>query len=592
MGAPPPWFVFAVLAGMMALFFTGRWRYDLVALGGLLVLTLAGAVPADQAFSGLGHPAVLTVAAVLVLSAGLVRSGAVAAMAVLAGRLIRTKALLAPVLGTGVTLLSGVINNVGALSLVMPVGLEVGRKHGVPPSRYMMVLSFGSILGGMLLLISTPINLIVSGFRHDALGQGYGLFDFAPVGSVLAGLGLLYLITWGSRLAPEREGHSGPADLFQLERYTSEVLVTETSSLAGRRLGEVAEFQDGEVIVARVLHGRDAQIPPGPDEWLRAGDRLMVEASPETLARFVRKTGSELLGRRATRALREALAGVSLLEAVVPPGASLVGRTVRDLEIRTRYGLNVLAVARQGERIVTRLVDTTFRAGDILLLQGPDARVGRFLREHDCLPLMTREIRLGRTGSVRVALAIFVGSVLLTAALGVAVQISFALGAFLMIVTGQLNLRQAYEALELPVLVLLACMLPVGHALETSGGARLVAAGLQWAGSALPTAGLLGLMVFATALLANSMNNKAAAALMAPVALQLAGTLQSNPDAFLMGVAVGAELVFLSPLGHQSNLLVMGPAGYGFGDFFRMGAPLLILLTLAAGVVVPLFWPL
>lgn len=586
----PPWLVFAVLAGMLALFFQGRWRYDLVALGGLLVLTLAGAVPPAEAFSGLGHPAVLTVAAVLVMSAGLVQSGAADAMASAAGRLIRGPGALTPVLGTGVTLLSAVINNVGALSLMIPVGRKLGKVHGVPPSRYLMVLSFGSILGGLLLLISTPINLIVSGFRRDALGEGYGLFDFTPVGAVLALLGLVYLVVLGPRRLPEREGEQDEGDLFQLDRYTSEVVVDEKSTVVGRRLGDIKAFVDHNVILAAILREKTAQVPPGPDALLEPGDRLVVEAAPRNLARFVERTRTQLFGPKATRALQAGAGGAELLEAVVQPEAAMVGRTVRDLEIRRRYGVNVLAVARQGARIETRLVDTPFRAGDVLLVHGPVQSAARLFGEQDCLPLAPRALTLGRPGSPGVALAIFLGSVLLTSAAGVEVQVSFALGALLMVLTGQLSLRRAYDSLELPVLVLLACLLPVGHALESSGGAALVARALQ--GSTLPAPGALGLVILVTAALANCMNNKAAAALMAPVALELARTLQANPDSFLMGVAVGAELVFLSPIGHQSNLLVMGPAGYRFADFLRLGAPLLVLLVGAAVLVVPWFWPL
>lgn len=584
--------VFLVLGIMMALFFYGRWRYDLVALGGLLTLTLGGAIPPDQAFSGLGHPAVISVAAVLVLTAGLVQSGAAEALAFQLARVVRKPGQLVPVLGLGVTALSTVINNVGALSLLMPVGRNLGHRFGVPPARSFMVLSFGSILGGLVLLISTPINLIVSGFRRDALGHGFRLFDFVPVGLTLAGLGVLYLIMASPYLLPASRREEEVSDLFEVDRYTSEVLVSEESTLAGTNLGTCQEFLAGDVVLAAILRGRNSILAPGSQEWLEAGDRLIVEATPENLALFVEQTHSQLLGPKATLALQEAGKGIRLLEAVVLPQASLVGRTVRDLRVRQDYGLNLLAVARQGTRIVTRLVDTPLRAGDILLVQGPVQGAVRFFQDQDCLPLARRDLSMARRGDPRVAAVLFGGALLLSAVGGVQVQISFALGAVLMVLLKQLRIRQAYEAMELPVLVLLACMLPIGHALESSGGARLIAETLHRAGASLPPQGILSLFILVTALLANTMNNKAAAALMAPVGLELARTLHCSPDSFLMATAVGAELVFLSPMGHQSNLLVMGQCGYRFFDFVRFGAPLLLLMLLAATLVIPQIWPL
>jgi di/tricarboxylate transporter len=585
--------VFTVLVAALVLFVWGRWRYDLVALGALLALALVRIVPAEEAFLGFGHPAVITVAAVLIASRGLQNAGVVDLLAGWGMRAGGNPTVQVAVLTLLVAVASAFMNNVGALALLMPVAIRMGRKSGTPPSLLLMPLAFGSLLGGLITLIGTPPNIIVATFRARVATEDFGMFDFAPVGGGVAVAGILFLALVGWRLIPKRKARASREELFEIEAYTTEVRVPKGSKMLGHSLGELEDLVEKEdLTVVGLIRGERRTPAPSDFELLRAGDVLIVEGDPDSLKELVQEAGLELVGSKHIGEKELGSEEISLVEAIVAPDASLLGRTIRQINLRRRFGVNLLAVARQGERLKARLGRNRLRAGDVLLLQGPTDAVQEVLSEFGLLPLAERGLRLGHPRRLTLAIGIFGAAIALITLRALPPEIAFTLAAVAMVLTGLLTLRESYQAIDWPVIVLLAAMIPVGAALETTGGAELVAGQLLRFADVLPPWATLAVLLVGTMLLSNVINNAAAALLMCPIALGIAEGLGASADSFLMAVAVGASCAFLTPIGHQSNTLVLGPGGYQFGDYWKMGLPVSILVTAAAIPLLLRFWPL
>jgi len=608
--------VFGVLAATLVLFVWNRWRYDLVALAALLACALTGVVPPEEVFAGLGHPAVISVAAVLVLSRGLLNAGVVDSVA---RRLMqvgeRPWAQVAALTGI-VALSSGFMNNVGALALFMPVAIWMSRQSGRSPSYLLMPLAFGSLLGGTLTLIGTPPNLIIAGYRAEAGEAPFGMFAFLPVGAAVTVAGVLFIALLGWRLVPRRQEQEGNGDLFEISAYLTEVRVPEGCKYAGRTLhaliGAVQDEADVQVIA--LIRGDERQRMPSTYEVLREGDILLVEADSDSLKALLDVTGVELAAdveEQENRARDEQEAAeqaveqekaeknhksrhgeLTLAEAIVSPGSMLVGTSASGLDLRERHGVNVLAVARQGQRLRQRLGEIRFAAGDILLLQTREDALQSTLNSLGCLPLASRGLSITTPRNVLLASAIF-AITLATIAFGlVPAATALVTGALVMILVGLIPMGRIYESIDMPVIVLVAAMLPVGQALETTGGSQLIAEALLELGQSLPPAATLALLMVAVMLISNVVNNAAAAVLAAPVAISLARGMDVSVDPFLMAVAIGASCAFLTPIGHQSNTLVMAPGGYRFGDYWRLGLPLSILVVLCAVPTILWIWPL
>ena len=608
--------VFGVLAATLVLFVWNRWRYDLVALAALLACALTGVVPAEEVFAGLGHPAVISVAAVLVLSRGLLNAGVVDSVA---RRLMqvgeRPWAQVAALTGI-VALSSGFMNNVGALALFMPVAIWMSRQSGRSPSYLLMPLAFGSLLGGTLTLIGTPPNLIIAGYRAEAGEAPFGMFAFLPVGAAVTVAGVLFIALLGWRLVPRRQEQEGNGDLFEISAYLTEVRVPEGCKYAGRTLhaliGAVQDEADVQVIA--LIRGDERQRMPSTYEVLREGDILLVEADSDSLKALLDVTGVELAAdveeqenkardeqEAAEQAVEQEKAEknhksrhgeLTLAEAIVSPGSMLVGTSASGLDLRERHGVNVLAVARQGQRLRQRLGEIRFAAGDILLLQTREDALQSTLNSLGCLPLASRGLSITTPRNVLLASAVF-AITLATIAFGLLpAATALVTGALVMILVGLIPVGRIYESIDMPVIVLVAAMLPVGQALETSGGSQLIADALLSVGQSLPAAATLALLMVAVMLISNVVNNAAAAVLAAPVAISLARGMDASVDPFLMAVAIGASCAFLTPIGHQSNTLVMAPGGYRFGDYWRLGLPLSILVVLCAVPTILWIWPL
>ncbi|GEK47367.1 permease [Bisbaumannia pacifica] len=628
--------IYGVLGLTLAGFVWGRFRYDLVALMALLGSVLLGLVPSEAAFLGFGHPAVITVAAVLVLSKGFERSGLVDIIAEQALRVGERLLLQLLVLTGTVLLLSAVMNNVGALALMLPVAMRLARAHDTSPSLLLMPLAFGSLLGGLMTLIGTPPNIIVASYRGTLTGENFGLFDFTPVGVAVALAGLVFIVLLGWRLTPQRQGQASADELFDTANYLVELRLTEEAKACGWTLSELQQELDEPVPVIGVI--RDDKRRPGHAFLgaLRAGDILLVEGGPEEIKLLEDRAGLRLgaepeaveeeedagdetaeprerAAGDADRQKREgaekkkekeeeeakeetprapSTEGLQLVEAVVRNDSMMVNRTVSQLRLHHQHGLHLVAVARDGARLKKRLREVRFRSGDVLLLQGDEAGLAEALGTLGCLPLASRNLTLGQPRLLLVSLGIFALAIaaMLLDLLPAAVALSCA--ALLSLLVGVLPLRDAYQAVDGPVIVLLGAMIPVGQALESSGGAALIAETLLSLGAEWPVVVTLVGLFALSMLLSNVINNAAAALLMAPIAASLAEGFGASVDPFLMVVAVSASCAFLTPIGHQSNTLVMGPGGYRFGDYWRLGLPLSLLVLVVAIPMILWVWPL
>lgn len=615
-----------ILLASVSMFLWGRWRHDMVAGGALLACVLSGLVPAENAFAGFGHPAVITVACVLVLSHGLQLTGAIDAIT---RRVLPARG--GPVLGIlAITilaaLLSAFMNNVGALALLIPVALQLAARLEIPAGRVLMPLAFGSILGGTNTLVGTPPNLIVSGFREQAGLGAFAMFDFTPVGLSVTVIGVLFIGVIGWRLVPLRR--QAETTGFDTGKYLTEVRVPDRSKAIGKTLRDVEQLLErSDAQIVGLVRGEVRVIAPYPRRVLRQGDILVIEADPESLAAALRSAGLKLEesvpaskeqpgselpeidvdGEEATAPSQESAdeahssgdngksppsQEVVLQELVAMPGSRLLGLSAADMELRTRYGINLLAYSRQGRRSISRLRSTPIQAGDVLLMQGVPEATAAFAADYGCVPLAARDINVPVKGQALTASAIMALAVMLTALGILPVAISFGMAVLAFMALKIVPLRSVYQSIDWSVIVLLATMLPVAGAMATTGAADVLA---QWLMTSLAFGDpvvALALILIITMTLSDFMNNTATAAVMCPLALSSALQLGVNPDSFLMAVALGASCAFLTPIGHQNNTLILGPGGFRFGDYWRMGLPVELLVI---GVSLPVLlatWPL
>ena len=579
--------ILCILAVTVAAFLSGRWRHDVVALGALIATVLSGLVPMDTAFLGFGHPAVITVACVLVLGRALQTTGAIDALA----RRVMPRdggpgTVLAILCGLG-AFLSSFMNNVGALALLMPLALQLAPRVGLTPGRLLMPLAFTTVLGGTVTLIGTPPNLIIAGLRERSGAAPFGMFDFTPVGLAVTLAGVAFIAFVGWRLVPARSGTG--AETFDAGAYMTELMVPEGAKAIGQSLAEVeTRLQDiGAQIVA--LERRGIHIPtPRQNRRIEAGDILVIEGEVAALIDTAIPLGLKLAARppEVVKAASPAADELLLREYVVRTDSPVAGATAADLELRSRHGINLLAVSRSGKRAVVRLRAWRIRSGDVLLLQGAAEALAGFVQEARLVPLAPRDLRLPDPAKALTATAVMAASVLAAASGVIAPELAFACGLLATMLLRTLPLAQIYDSIDWPVIVLLAAMMPVAAAMETTGAAALLAELLiQTVARGHPVIALVLLMAV-TMTLSDVMNNAATAAVMGPIALGAAATLGANPDAFLMAVAVGASCSFLTPIGHQNNTLILGPGGFRFGDYWRLGLPLeLIVLVVATPVI-------
>lgn len=620
--------LFSILTVLFALLIWGRYRYDIVALGALVVAVVAGIVPSSNAFEGFGHPATIIIALVLVVSRGLANSGAVDLIArffIQAGRSVSGHIGIMAGIGAA---LSAVMNNVGALALLMPVDIQAAEKGKRSPALTLMPLSFATILGGLVTLIGTPPNIIISSIREKELGAPFRMFDYAPVGIGCAVIGVLFVALIGWRLLPRstREREAGK-ELYELGTYLVELTVSQESKAVGQTLRDLDDACD-EHDVAIVSLMRGGQRMPSYARWLKiqADDILLIETVAKNLDGFVNalelsygeepiaEAGALTAGQGNLQEDRVRLDGAAaapkegeakdkdadkksrpsdliLAEVVVRPGATIEGRSAAGTNLHDHFGTWLIGLSREGRRVTNRVRHMNLRAGDVLLLMGPDDRIKEASDWMGTLPLAERGLQVTDSTKALLAGGLFIAAILLASVGLMYLPIALAALTVLYVLFNIVPLRQLYDAIEWPVVVLIGSLIPIGAALQTTGGTEFLAAGLLNIAQGAPPWLILTILMVVTMTLSDVLNNTATALIAAPVAIGVANKLGVSPDPFLMAVAIAASCAFLTPIGHKNNTLIMGPGGYRFGDYWRMGLPLEILVIAVAIPLILFFWP-
>jgi di/tricarboxylate transporter len=583
--------LFCLFGAVFGLLLWGRFRYDLVAFAALMAGVLLGVVPVEGAFAGFGHPATVIVALVLVVSAGLVRSGAVYFITRTLIDSSRPVGRHIGVMGAVGAILSAFMNNVAALALLMPVDIQSARKAGRPPGLSLMPLAFATILGGMATLIGTPPNIIISSIREETLGAPFRMFDFAPVGGIAALAGLAFVALVGWRLIPNRGDRDTPAEM--VADYIAELTVPEGSKHIGKRLDDLYETaEDTDVAILGLIRNGTRQYGSGRGAILAAGDALVLEAAPDALDEFRTAAGLDFSEADRQEQLTAAGDGLDMVEVVVPENARIAGKTAQSVGLAWRQRTILMGLSRQGVPIRSHLRRTEVAPGDILLLLCP-AGTGPAVTEWlGCLPLAERGLSVTADDKMWLAIGMF-GAAVLAASVGL-IYLPVALGLVVLgyVLARILPLSELYTHIEWPVVVLLGSMIPLGAALDQSGGTDLIAGALVGLTQGLPAWAILTVLMVVTMTLSDVLNNTATTIVAAPVGIGMAQTLGVSPDPFLMAVAVAASAAFLTPIGHKNNTLILGPGGYRFGDYWRMGLPLEILIVAVSIPAILVFWPL
>jgi di/tricarboxylate transporter len=581
----PQILAFAIIGAMMALFVWGRLRYDLVAVLALFAAIAVGIVPYDKAFSGFSDDIVVIVACALLVSAAVQRSGVVdTVLRPIAPYLTRPTAQVA-VLAGSVALLSAFVKNIGALAMLMPVAFQLARKNNISVSLLLMPMAFAALLGGIVTLVGTSPNIIVARMREELLGQPFSMFDFAPVGAGLAIGGVIFL-AFGWRLLPaDRKGAASMNEAFNLEGYTTEV------TMVGKTVAELEKLSEGEVEVLTLIRERNRINEPGANTKLRAGYMLILVGQPDGLKRLMDEAKLKLVRGENTGEIDAPDDDIGVMEAIVTADSPLVDRSATQYRLYEHHQVNLLAVSRSGRRILHRIGSTRLKPGDVIVLQGNLNTMPEALGALRCLPLAQRSLPLGRGRKGLLPVAVLAVAMLLMALSIVPVAIAFFGAAVAILLIRALTLREAYEVIEWPLLIMLGALIPVSDALRTTGGTDLIAGWLSLLSQGLPPFAALTLMMVSAMAVTPFLNNAATVLVMAPIAAGFAKNLGYNPDPFLMAVAIGAACDFLTPIGHQCNTLVMGAGGYRFGDYWRLGLPLSIFVVVAGVPLIALFWP-
>ena len=585
--------LFILFLAVFGMLLWGRVRYDLVAFSALTIGVVIGVVPQSNAFDGFGHPATIIIALVLIVSRALSNSGAVDYVAkwVTSGATSIFKHIC--IMSGVAALLSAVMNNVAALALLMPVDIKAAKKAKRSPSLSLMPISFASILGGMITLIGTPPNIIVAAFRQETLGESYSMLDFAPVGIACAVAGVLFVSLIGWRLLPKDRAQQNISEkLFEFGDYIVEVKVGENSSAIGQQVRHLDEQLEAHSATIVGLVRNHRRLPGlGRRIEILEGDILILEADAQTIDTLVGELKFAYV-RKENEEKTLYSDDLILNEAVVPDGASIVGRSAISMQLLNRYSITLLGVSRQGKRIRSRVRSLLIKPGDILLLLGPQERLPDIVDRIGALPLANRKLEVLQRDKAGLATGIFVAAIL-AASLGLLyLPFALAIACILFVAFGIVPGRQIYQSIEWPVIILIGSMIPLGVALENSGGTTVLADALVSFSEDYGPVFVLTLFMITTMSLSDVLNNTATTIIAAPVAIKIAEQLSVNPDPFLMAVAVAASCAFLTPIGHKNNTLILGPGGYRFSDYWRMGLPLEILVLAVSIPTILVVWPL
>jgi di/tricarboxylate transporter len=581
-----------ILFALLVLLVWGRWRYDLVALAALFTASLLGIVPQSELFTGFGNPATITVVLVLIVSFGLTKSGAVQFVSALIDPVADKPFLHIAILTFLAAVLSMFMNNVGALALLMPIAIQSTQKAGRAPATVLMPLSFASILGGLVTLIGTPPNILIANYRQDVTGEAFTMFSFAPVGGAIALAGIIFMLAVGWKLVKVRKQTAG-LELFDVEKYLFELKVTAESALLDQSVGELKDqLVEERMDLISLIHKREKMSVVRRTHRLAVNDLLMLQGPQEEVDQFASKHNLQMLS--AENARNEILHSKDsqIAEVVVTASSQVVNQTPQEIGFNRKYSVNLLAASRSGTPHRTRLRDFKIKTGDVLLLHGDAENLQEAIVKIDCYPLAKRDLDFGGSAKALPAMAVFVLAILSTAFGLISIQLALGIATVTMGVMNIVPIKEFYKGVDWPVVVLLGAMIPLGGALETTGTTSLLVDGILSIAGDLSPIVLLALLLIITMTVSDVLNNAATAILMAPIAYNIAVSLNLNPDTFLMAIAVGASCAFLTPVGHQNNALVMGPGGYHFGDYWRMGLPLEIVIVAVSIPMLLVVWPL
>jgi di/tricarboxylate transporter len=582
---------FLIIAAMLGLFASGRLRYDLVGAFALVAAVTLGVVPREKAFLGFANPVIVIIASVLVVSRAISASNVLEVWAGSVLRRVSSPSLQIGLLTAAVGYLSAFIKNVGTLGIFMPVAIQAARRSGRPRSIYLMPLAFGSLVGGTITKIGTSPNLLISSVRRELGLPAYGLFDFAAVGLPLTTLAIVFL-AFGWRLLPRREGQKGAEESFSIEAYSTELRVPRDVQKVDLTVGGFEALVDGEISVAAILREGARRYIPAEDWRLFAGDVLIVLGDPVVVGKAVSETGFEIVGAGELASADEVTDEMEVVEVLVTADSMLVGATPASLSLRHRHGINLFAVRKASRTVIGRLRSHRFEVGDIVVLQGWGRNLAASFAELGVLPLADRRLAIGRRASGLIPLGLLAGALALVALHLLDVEIAFFAAAVLTVGLRQINAKEAYAAIEMPVIVMLGCLIPVGEGLRETGATALVGDLLTQAARHVPGEVAVGLVMLVSMMLTPLLHHAAAVLVLGPVAAAVAANLGFRPDPFLMAVALGCACDFLTPVGHQNNTLVMGPGGYRFGDYWRLGLPLTLMVLFVGTPLILRAWPL
>jgi di/tricarboxylate transporter len=582
-------FIFALLGAVFAMLVWGRIRYDLVAFGALIIGVIGGAVPSEDAFAGFGHETTLIIAFVLVISRAMINAGVVEMIAryvVSASRPLPVHIGIMAIVGAA---LSAIINNVAAIAILMSLDIEAARKAKRSASLSLMPLSYATILGGMVTMIGTPSNIVIAQFRDRALGEPYSMFDFAPVGLIVALVGIAFVALVGWRLIPQREGYAAPGVQGVSDLFVAEARVPEKSDAIGKTPREFDDLGEEHDVALLGLVRRGKRLPGfARSEAIRKGDFLVLEGAPTSVEAFAGAAKLDLSGRDKKIGLTGK--SMKLVEAIVPENARAAGRSAMGLRLLFAHGVTLIGVSRRGKRFRERVRQLTIRTGDVLLLLGPENRLARAAEWLGVLPLAEKQHAVIQRRKAALAIGIFVLGVGASVAGVIPLSIALAIVVIAYAMFNIVNPREVYESVEWPVIVLLGSLIPLGAAFEEAGGTGLIATAIVGQTDGFPAWAILAVVMAVTMVLSDFLNSIATALIAAPIGVSVAQAVGASPDAFLMGVAIAATCGFLTPIGHKNNTIIMGPGGYQFGDYWRIGVPLEILTIAVAVPATLLIW--
>lgn len=583
--------LFSIIALTLAMFIWGYYRYDAVALMSLMSLVLLGIIPSSQAFNGFSNPAVITVASVMVITAAIGQTGLIEQILGLFSPFLKWPVLHIGSMCLFAAILSAFMNNVGALTLMMPIAIQSAINTNMSPSKILMPLSFATVLGGMTTKIGTPPNLLISNFKEQLTGSPFGFFDFAPVGLSVATITLIFIAVLGWRLVPiRRKAEKKSTEMYQIQDYTSEIVIPEDSPVVGMKRSQLEDLITGDFSVLGLIRGRKKRLVIPPEEVLKANDIIIIQASQDDLANLILKGKLELVHGEIVSPELLGAEDITTIEAVVTFGSRIAGRSWQRMRVRSNLQLNLLAIARSGSALKNRLNHVNLNPGDIVLVQGEANNILENTISLGLVPLAERPLSVGFNRGILVPLGLFLMGIFLASMQLLPVDVSFTLVVVLMVVFNVIPMRRVYQSIDWSIIILLGALIPLGTALETTGAAEMIShVVLSFAGINSPLL-ILGILLLVTMSLSDVMNNAATAVVMAPIAVTMAKLMHLSTEPFLMTVAIGASCSFLTPISHQNNTLVMGPGGYKFFDYLWLGIPVELIVLATALPALNYFW--